>query len=152
MKFTTTSITIQNKCLLLSVQYIGKEHKISRMILIDCSCFKESYYRKQISFRNLFFFFWLSWVCCAQAFSSCSEQELLFFCTAWDSHCGGFCYCGARSQQLWHTGLVAPQHVESSWTRDGTHVPCIGRWILIHCSTREVPESFLKQIALFTFM
>ena len=27
------------------------------MILIDCSCFKESYYRKQISFRNLFFFF-----------------------------------------------------------------------------------------------
>ena len=79
MKFTTTSITIQNKCLLLSVQYIGKEHKISRMILIDCSCFKESYYRKQISFRNLFFFFWLSWVCCAQDFSSCSEQELLFF-------------------------------------------------------------------------
>ena len=57
MKFTTTSITIQNKCLLLSVQYIGKEHKISRMILIDCSCFNESYYRKQISFRNLFFFF-----------------------------------------------------------------------------------------------
>ena len=27
------------------------------MILIDCSCFKESYYRKQILFRNLFFFF-----------------------------------------------------------------------------------------------
>ena len=34
--------------------------------------------------------------------------------------------------------LVAPQHVESSWTRDRTCVPCIGRQILIHCTTREV--------------
>ena len=34
--------------------------------------------------------------------------------------------------------LVAPQHVESSWTRDRTCVPCIGRRILIHCTTREV--------------
>ena len=24
------------------------------------------------------------------------------------------------------------QHIGSSWTRDGTHVPCVGRWILIH--------------------
>ena len=24
--------------------------------------------------------------------------------------------------------VVALQHVESSWTRDRTHVPCIGRW------------------------
>ena len=40
---------------------------------------------------------------------------------------------------VWHTGLVAPQHVESSWTRDRTHFPCIGRRILNHCATREVP-------------
>ena len=26
----------------------------------------------------------------------------------------------------------------SSLTRDRTHVPCIGRWILNHCATREV--------------
>ena len=43
--------------------------------------------------------------------------------------------CGL--QELWHTGLVVPQHVESSWTRDPTHILCIGRWILIHCATRE---------------
>ena len=36
------------------------------------------------------------------------------------------------------TGSVAPWHVESSWTRDWTRVPCIGRQILIHCATREV--------------
>ena len=35
-------------------------------------------------------------------------------------------------------GLVAPRQVESSWTRDRTHVPCIGRQIFIHCTTREV--------------
>ena len=34
---------------------------------------------------------------------------------------------------------VGPQHVESSWTRDWTEVPCTGRQSLIHCTTREVP-------------
>ena len=43
----------------------------------------------------------------------------------------------AQAQNLWHAGLVAPQHVGSFWTRDQTHVPRIGRWILYHCATRE---------------
>ena len=34
-------------------------------------------------------------------------------------------------------GLVAPRHVGSSQTRARTRVPCIGRWILNHCATRE---------------
>ena len=29
--------------------------------------------------------------------------------------------------------------MESSWTRDQICVPCIGKWILIQCTTREVP-------------
>ena len=37
-------------------------------------------------------------------------------------------------------GLLTPFHVGSSWTRDRTHVPCIGRWILNHWTTREVPS------------
>ena len=36
-------------------------------------------------------------------------------------------------------GLVAP-HVESSWTKDKTCVPCIGRKTPIQCSTREVQQ------------
>ena len=40
--------------------------------------------------------------------------------------------------QLWPMGPVAPWHVGSSWTRDRTHVPCIGRRILNHWTTREV--------------
>ena len=46
----------------------------------------------------------------------------------------------APAQQLWCTGLVAPWHVGSSWTRARTHVPCIGRQILNHCTTREARE------------
>ena len=42
------------------------------------------------------------------------------------------------AQWLWYTGLVAPLHVGSSWIRDWTHVPCIGRQILSHWTTREV--------------
>ena len=34
---------------------------------------------------------------------------------------------------MWRTGLVALRHVGSSRTRDRTHVPCIGRWILFFC-------------------
>ena len=39
--------------------------------------------------------------------------------------------------------FVAPWHVESFWTRDQTCVPCIGRWILYHWTSREVPASTL---------
>ena len=40
-------------------------------------------------------------------------------------------------------GLVALQHVGSFQIRDQTHVPCLGRWILKHRATREVPTPIL---------
>ena len=92
--------------------------------------------------------------CCTRAFSSCGEWGLLFVVergplTAATSAAmeHGLQVCGpqqlwlvgsrAQSQQLWHTGSAAPQHVGPSWTRARTHVPCIGRQILNHCTTRE---------------
>ena len=39
---------------------------------------------------------------------------------------------------LYSTGLAAPWHVESSWSRDWTHVSCFGKGILNHWTTREV--------------
>ena len=42
---------------------------------------------------------------------------------------------GMRAQSLWHT--------ESSWTRDRTHVPGIGRWILNRWTAREVQISLV---------
>ena len=58
------------------------------------------------------------------------------------SHYRGLSCCGAQApgaqaQQLWLTGPAAPRHVGSSGTRARTRVPCIGRWILNHCATRE---------------
>ena len=48
-------------------------------------------------------------------------------------------FAGSRAlvQQLWCMGLVALWHVESSWTRFQTHIPCNGRRILNHWTTRE---------------
>lgn len=47
---------------------------------------------------------------------------------------------GARElQQWWCLGSWIPQHVESSQTKDRTQVPCLGRSILNHRPTREVP-------------
>ena len=55
----------------------------------------------------------------------------------------GFSSCSSQAQYLC-TGLVALLRVESSQTRDPTHVPCFGRWIPNYCTTREILEQFLK--------
>ena len=48
----------------------------------------------------------------------------------------------SRGFSLWRLLLLqrtgALQHVESFWTRNQTHVPCIGRWIPNHRTTKEV--------------
>ena len=82
--------------------------------------------------------------CCMWPFSICDVQGLLF-----DTVHGFFIAVASLVvehrlqapglQQLWHMSLVAPWHVESSWTRDRTYVCCIGSWILIHSVNREVP-------------
>ena len=82
----------------------------------------------------------LSLCCCTQAFSSCSAR-------AWRR--SGFSSVehglqGAQAQQLTYTGLVAPWHVGTSQTRDRTHVPCIGRRILYHWTTRETQRNLFK--------
>ena len=64
--------------------------------------------------------------------------------------CSGAQAPDAQAQQLWLTGLVAPQHVGSSRTRAQTCVPCIGRWILNHCATREVPLKIFLHIILLS--
>ena len=51
----------------------------------------------------------------------------------------------AQAQQLWHVGLVAPRHVGSSQTRAWTCVPCIGRQIPNHCTTREALHRVFKK-------
>ena len=50
----------------------------------------------------------------------------------------------ARDRELWCGGLVDPWHVESSWTGDQTCVACIGRQIIIRCSSSEALGSSLR--------
>ena len=69
---------------------------------------------------------------------------LFCFCGTRASHCCGLYRCGAQApdaqaQRPWLTGPAAPRHVGSSWTGARTRVPCIGRWTLNHCTTREAP-------------
>ena len=113
---------------------------------------------------NLFTYLYMAALglgCCMQASSSCSERGLLLVsvhgllivvASLVAEH--GLQVRGlqqlwlvgsrAQAQQLWRTGLVALQHVGSSRPRGRTRVPCIGRWILNHCATREVqPQCFL---------
>ena len=97
-----------------------------------------------IHLRIIYLYFWLCWVFVAARelfFCSCSKQGLLSSCIG--SHCHGFSCCRAQAlglvgfssfgfQALHHRlsrciDLIVPRHVESSWTRDQTHVSCIGR-------------------------
>ena len=99
---------------------------------------------------------------CCTVFCSCSELGLLFsrgslcstgfplrwFLLLWNtgSRHMGFSSCSSWAQQLWCLGLAAPWQVKSSQTRNQTCVPCIGRWILNHWTTVEVPFlSHLKE-------
>ena len=49
-----------------------------------------------------------------------------------------------QPQQLRHRGFTTPRHAGSSCPRDRTRVLCIGRRILNHRTTREVPRLFFQ--------
>jgi len=84
------------------------------------------------------FYFWLHWLFVAM-------PNTFSRCLVWASHCSVFSCCRvwalgyvSFSSCVTQTGLVYLQQVESSQTRDQTHVPCIGRWSLNHRTIREV--------------
>ena len=94
--------------------------------------------------RCAFLFFNYSFILgCARLLSSYNEQRLLSGSAS--RHlivvASLLTERGSRARGLpclWDRGSGAPWHMESSWTRAGTCVPCIGRWILLHWTTREV--------------
>ena len=89
----------------------------------------------------------LSLVAVSGALSVCCvgfSLQWLSCCGAWALGTGAqqFLDSRAQAQQLWHTGLVAPWHVESPQTRDQTCVSCIGRQVVNHWTTKEIPIFF----------
>ena len=107
-------------------------------------------------FLLLFLLYWFAWVgLCVCVCVCCCTGSLLMgtgFLLLWAGSilvAGHGCLTavafllwsvdfGVQAQYLWPTGLVAPQHVEPSWTTNRTRVPCIVRWILNHWTTRNV--------------
>ena len=83
--------------------------------------------------------------CCMQAFFSCSEQGLLFVVV-----CRLLIVVTSlvMEHKFRHMGFSDLLPMESSWTRNWTRVPCIGRWIFLHCTTREALK-FLIMFAKF---
>ena len=116
---------------------------------------------------NLFIYLFMAELglrCCVQAFSSCSEWGLLFvvacgFLIVVASLCCGAWALGAQASVVVARGLSScvssvlecrlsscgtwASLLRSMWeysrTRAQTRVPCVGRQILNHCTTREVP-------------
>ena len=106
----------------------------------------------------LFIYFWLCWVFVAASGATlgCGARLLIAVASLVAEH--GLQARGLQQLQcvssvvvargLQSTGSVVVVHglscsaARSSWTRAQTRVPCIGRRILNHCATREVPILF----------
>ena len=96
----------------------------------------------EFSFSTLKFFiiyFWLCWVfvaACGLSLVVANGSCSLVVCVLLTAVAS----LGAEHRPLVVValGLVVSQYVESSWARDQTCVPCIGRRMLIHCATRKV--------------
>ena len=101
------------------------------------------------------YYFWLHWVfVAAWATSQRGQRGLLSSCGTGCSQCWPLLMRSAGSSAqapvavaptlsstgsiMWCVGLVAQQNVGFSQIRDQTRVPCTGRWILNHWTTREV--------------
>ena len=102
-----------------------------------------------IFISSLDFFFFFSCGGSLLLHSGCGKWGLLFVAVCGllimlaplvENSLGSRC---VQAQWLWCLGLVAPRHVESSWTRDGTRVPCIASLILSYWTTGK-PWLFLK--------
>ena len=104
------------------------------------------------NFLQLIYF----WLCCVFAalpgLSPVAASGATLPCDLQASHWRFSC-CGAWALNVWAkslccSGLAPLRHVGSSRTRNRTCVPCIGRWLPSHCSTREVLAPCFKIQAL----
>ena len=95
--------------------------------------------------KNKFIYLWLHWVFNAACwFSLAAVSGGLLFVVV---HRLLIVMTSLVSEQRSKVhDLVAPLHVGSSWTRDQTHIPCIGGQILHLWTTREALHMFYTKI------
>ena len=98
-----------------------------------------------VGFWFFFFLAELDLLCCTWAFSSCGEWGLLFVAV-----CGLLIVVASLDARVWALGhklnscgarsqLLCGMWNLNSPTRDQTRIPCIGRCILNHWTSREFP-------------
>ena len=80
--------------------------------------------------------------CCARAFSGCGERGLLFVAVHGLLIAVAFLLRRAGASGVAVCGLSCSAACEISPDQGSNRVPCIGRHILNHCATREVPTPF----------
>ena len=97
-------------------------------------------------FLILFIYCWLLWAFVALVSGVVALQLLIAVSSHWRAWAHS-----KQAQELWHTCSVVPRQVESSQTRDQSHVPCIGRWILNHWTTGKVLWFFLEWFIKWNF-
>ena len=127
-----------------SLQVVTK-HQADLPVLCNCFPLAIYFFFKQYLFIYLFIFGCVGSSFLCEGFLQVRRAGATLHRGARASHCRGLSCCGAQApdvqaQQLWLTGLVTSRHVGSSQTRARTRVPCIGRQILNHCTTREAPS------------
>ena len=85
----------------------------------------------------------LGLICCTRVFSNCGVWGL--------PSCWGAWALGLMGSGVVVHGFGCLVAYGSSWTRDCTHVSWIGRWILNHCTTREVHKWFILFLIIIIF-
>lgn len=130
-----------NPHILLHLSFLSLETQVHRPSLSWCpsvptvlgGCFCSD---PGVFLKNLFILLLsaLGLLCFVQAFSNCRARGLVSAAacrrlTEVASLVADHGLQSVGSAVVAHR-LVAPRHVGSSRIRDGTHVPCIGRWIL----------------------
>ena len=126
--------------------YVDSGFPVSSLALVIACLLKNNFYFTYLFLTVLhlrccsgFFLVVVNWGCSSLQCTGFSLQWLLLLpSTGSKAH---------RLQYLWRTGLVALQHVGSSWTRDRTCDSCIDRWILYHWAIREAPLPVFLMIA-----
>ena len=112
---------------------------------------QHNYFRNNLVFLKkiiyLLYFCAVLHLCCCTGLVLVAESGVLssLSCGARASPWGGFSWCRAQAlgfSVVVNMSLAAPQEMESSQRRDQTRVPRIGRWILNHCTGREVLAIF----------
>ena len=140
------------------------EHLLICLLAICTSSLEKISIQSSAHFFYIYFlliylkkFFWLCWVCVVCGLSLvvvsvhysslwCGGFSLWWLILLWSmgSKCAGFISCGSRALECRLSSCGTPVSCSVAcgiFPYQGSNpVPCTGRWILNHCTTREAPD------------